>query len=128
MIKIDELDEIKDELQDKFGKFPVIVERLILTAILRFYVSFSQFERIVITRKKITLILPKGDKEEFYRDRFSILMQLIVAEYSKTIKFVQDKDVMKLESENNFNTPEEVLNSVISFFKKLILVFKMDIF
>lgn len=44
-------------------------------------------------------------------------MQLIVAEYSKTIKFVQDKDVMKLESENNFNTPEEVLNSVISFFK-----------
>ncbi len=128
MIKIDELDEIKDELQDKFGKFPVIVERLILTAILRFYVSFSQFERIVITRKKITLILPKGDKEEFYRDRFSILMQLIVAEYSKTIKFVQDKDVMKLESENIFNTPEEVLNSVISFFKKLILVFKMDIF
>ncbi|MBK7978654.1 MAG: transcription-repair coupling factor [Ignavibacteriae bacterium] len=128
MIKIDELDEIKDELQDKFGKFPVIVERLILTAILRFYVSFSQFERIVITRKKITLILPKGDKEEFYRDRFSILMQLIVAEYSKTIKFVQDKDVMKLESENNFNTPEEVLNSVISFFKKLILVFKIDIF
>ena len=70
MIKIDELDEIKDELQDKFGKFPVIVERLILTAVLRFYSSFAQFERIVITRKKITLILPKGENEDFYKNKF----------------------------------------------------------
>ncbi|MFZ1292516.1 MAG: transcription-repair coupling factor [Melioribacteraceae bacterium] len=127
MIKIDELDEIKDELQDKFGKFPVTVERLILTAILRFYASFTQFERIVITRKKVTLILPKGENEDFYKNRFSMLMQLIVSEYSKTIKFIQEKDVMKLESENKFNSAEEVLISTINFMKKLILIYKIDI-
>lgn len=127
MIKIDELDEIKDELQDKFGKFPVIVERLILTAVLRFYASFAQFERIVITRKKVTLILPKGENEDFYKNKFSILMQLIVSEYSKTIKFIQEKDVMKLESENKFNTAEEVLTSTLNFMKKLILIYKIDI-
>ncbi|MBK8944179.1 MAG: transcription-repair coupling factor [Ignavibacteriae bacterium] len=127
MIKIDELDEIKDELQDKFGKFPVIVERLILTAILRFYASFAQFERIIITRKKVTMILPKGDNEDFYKNKFTTLMEFIVSEYTKSIKLVQNNDAMKLEMENNFNTAEEMLTSIISFMKKLMLIYKIDI-
>ncbi|MCB9207265.1 MAG: transcription-repair coupling factor [Ignavibacteriales bacterium] len=120
MIKIEELDEIKDELEDKFGKFPVIVERLILTAILRFYVSFAQFERIVITRKKLILVLPKGDNEEFYKNKFAILMEHIVKNYSKEIKFVQAKDVMKLEYDIKDFSVEEILNYTISFVKEII--------
>jgi len=127
MVKLEELDEIKDEMVDKFGKLPVIINRLVLTAVLRFYSSFAQFERIVITRKKIVLILPKADNEEFYQTKLSTLMNLIVSEYSDTIKFVQIKDVMKLESDNYFDSPEEVLTSVINFIKKLLLVCKIDI-
>ncbi len=127
MIKIEELDEIKDEMVDKFGKLSVIINRLVQTAVLRFYSSFAQFERIVITRKKIVVILPKGDNEEFYQTKFAILMDLIVSEYSDTIKFVQNKEIMKLESINNFDSPEEVLNTIINFIKKLLLIYKIDV-
>jgi transcription-repair coupling factor (superfamily II helicase) len=127
MIKIEELDDIKDELIDKFGKLPVIINRLIQIAVLRFYASFAQFERIVITRQKITLILPKGENEEFYQTKFPELMQLIVTEYSDSIKFVQNNSVMKLEKDNSFNSIEEVLNAVTQFIKKLLLIYKIDV-
>ncbi|MCP5062284.1 MAG: transcription-repair coupling factor [Ignavibacteriae bacterium] len=112
MIKIEELDEIKDEMIDKFGKIPKIIELLIQTAILRFYASFAQFERVVITRKKIVLILPKGTNEEFYNNKFAKLMDFIVKNYSGKINFVQTKDVMKLETENKTDSPEEVLEEI----------------
>ncbi len=127
MVKINELEEIKDEMVDKFGRLPVVINRLILTAVLRFYASFAQFERIVITRKKIVLVLPKANNEEFYQNKFAALMNLIVTEYSKTIKFVQNKDVMKLESENNFDSIDEVLKSLISFNKKVLLLYKIEV-
>ena len=127
MLKIEELDEIKDEMIDKFGRLPVIINRLVLTAILRFYASFAQFERIVVTRKKISFLLPKGENEEFYQTKFASLMQLIVSEYSKTIKFIQNKEVMKLESVNDYDSPEEVLNTIISFVKKLLFIYKVDV-
>jgi transcription-repair coupling factor (superfamily II helicase) len=127
MIKLEELDDIKDELIDKFGKLPVIINRLIQIAVLRFYASFAQFERIVITRNKIILILPKGDNEEFYQNYFSKLMELIVSEYADTIKFVQNKDVMKLESKNDYDSVEEVLLIVTNFIKKLLLVYNIDV-
>ena len=127
MIKIEELEDIKDELIDKFGKLPIIINRLIQIAVLRFYASFAQFERIVITRKKIVLILPKGDNEGFYQNKFSKLMELIVSEYADSIKFVQNKDVMKLESKNEYNSVEEVLESVSNFIKKLLLIYKIDV-
>ena len=127
MIKLDELDEIKDEMIDKFGRLPVVINRLILTAILRFYSSFAQFERIVITRKKIVLMLPKAENEEFYQTKFAALMSLIVSEYSKTIKFVQNRDVMKLESDNNLDSADEVLKTIISFIKKVLVIYKIDV-
>lgn len=127
MIKLDELEEIKDEMKDKFGRFPIIVNRLILTAVLRFYASFAQFERIVITRKKMSLLLPKGDNEDFYKTKFASLMELIVADYSKSVKFVQNKDVMKLELNNESNSPEESLNLLIEFIKKVLLIYHIEV-
>ena len=127
MLKIEELDEIKDEMLDKFGKSPVIIERLIKTAVLRFYASFAQFERVVITRNKISLILPKGGNEEFYQNKFHKLMELIVSEYSDEIKFVQKKESMKLESENISDSPEEALQLIITFIKKVLLVYKISV-
>ncbi len=66
MVKIEELDEIKEEMIDKFGKLPVIINRLVLTAVLRFYASFAQFERVVVKRKKIVLLLPKRVTIRFF--------------------------------------------------------------
>ncbi len=127
MIKLEELSEIKEELEDKFGKFPVIIERLILTAVLRFYTSFVQFERVVITRKKIILILPKGDNEEFYTNKFTSMMEFVVKKYPKEIKFLQVKNVMKLEIDNKSDNPEAALNYTIDLINEFIELFNLDV-
>jgi len=124
MIKIEELEEIKDEMIDKFGKLPKIIDLLIQTAILRFHASFAQFERVVITRKKIVLLLPKGDNEEFYTNNFAKLMDFIVKEYSNKINFVQTKEVMKLETINSTDSPEEVLEETINVILEVLDVYK----
>ncbi|PID59361.1 MAG: transcription-repair coupling factor [Ignavibacteriae bacterium] len=126
MNKITELNDIKDEMIDKFGKLPVIINRLISVAIIRYYASFAQLERIVITRKKISILLPKAENEEFYKTKFSKLMEMIIADYSDKIRFVQKNDVMKLEEKNEYDSPEKVMNNIIAFIKKLLLVLNIE--
>ncbi len=122
MIKIEELEEIKEEMLDRFGKIPPNVERLILAAVLRFYSSFTFFERVVIQFNKITIVLPKGDKENFYQNKFIPLLTFINANYSKDIKFVQANETMKFEMNNKFGSAEAAMNFLIKFCKEIIEV------
>jgi transcription-repair coupling factor (superfamily II helicase) len=122
MLKIEELDEIKEELVDRFGRLSPNVERLILAATLRFYASVALFERIIVQLNKVTIILPKGDKELFYKDKFTLLLTFINKHYSKEIKFVQTNDNLKLEMNNKFNSPESVMDFLIKFCKEVIEV------
>ncbi len=123
----DEIDELKDELIDRFGNFPEIVNRLLLTATLKLYASYALFERIVIQRKNISIILPKGDKEDYYKVRFIELMRFILDEYKDEYKFVQQKDVMKLVKENKSAKPEDIMNELIEFSKRVIKLFGSEI-
>ncbi len=118
IVKTEEINEIKEDMEDRFGKIPKIVELLIMTAIIRYYASITLLERIVILRDKISIILPKTGREEFYQNKFPILMQLIMESYSKQIKFQQKKDVMKLEMKNEFRSSEEALNFVSDFLQE----------
>ena len=120
MIKIEELDEIIEEMTDRFGKIPPNVERLILAAVLRFYSSFALFERVVIQFKKITIVLPKGDKENFYQKKFIPLLTFINENYSKDIKFVQANETMKFEMNNKFGSAEAAMNFLIKFCTEVI--------
>lgn len=117
--EIAEIDEIKDEMIDRFGKLPVIIERLISTAVLRFYASYAMFERIVITENKIAMLLPKGEKEEFYQTKFTGLMQHILEKHQKTVQFVQNNNVMKLEMKNDFKFAELAVKAAIEFCKEI---------
>jgi hypothetical protein len=83
-------------------------------------------KRLIADPQRISLILPKGNNEEYYRTKFSSLMELIVSDYSSEIKFVQKNKSMKLESANIFNSPEEALKSIINFIKKLLTVLKIE--
>jgi len=122
MIKIEELEEIKEEMADRFGKIPPNVERLILAAVLRFYSSFALFERVVIQFNKITIVLPKGDKEKFYQNKFILLLTFINENYSKDIKFVQANETMKFEMNNKFGSAEAAMNFLIKLCKEIIEV------
>ncbi|MEN8191563.1 MAG: transcription-repair coupling factor [Bacteroidota bacterium] len=119
IVKIEEVDEIKEDMEDRFGKMPRIVELLMMTAILRYYASITLFERIVILRDRISIILPKADRDDFYQNKFSILMQLIMESYSKKVQLQQKKDVMKLEMKNEFRSNEDALNFLVNFIKEI---------
>lgn len=117
MKEVEEAEEIKEDISDKFGKLPEKVEQLVATAILRYYASRALFERIVIMEKKISLILPKGEKEDYYQNKFQKLMTFIMENYSRSIKFEQGKEVMKLVMPNNFDKPIAAIEYLIKFCK-----------
>lgn len=122
--KLEELSEIIEEMKDRFGPLPSIVRRLIETARLRFYASYALFERIIIQRKNIFIILPRGENEEYYKYKFIELMRFIMDEYKNQIKFVQQKEVMKLTIENKFTKPEEILDYLLEFCDKVVKLFE----
>ncbi len=116
---INELKEIQEEMIDRFGTIPPMVNRLIASALLKFYASLALFERVVIQRKNIILLLPNGKKEEYYKDKFPVLMNFIMKKYKNRINFSQQKDVLKLVIPNNFEKPESTLEFLVMFCKEV---------
>ncbi|MCK7527188.1 MAG: hypothetical protein MZV64_61060 [Ignavibacteriales bacterium] len=75
------------------------------------------FERIIIQRKNIFIVLPRGEKEDYYKYRFTVLMKHIMEKYSDTVKFNQQKETMRLIISNNFASPAALLENIIDFTK-----------
>lgn len=118
-----ELEETKEELVDRFGVLPILVKRLVATAVVKHYASKALFERVIMQRKQIIIILPRGLKEDYYTTRFPELMRYILDHYKTTIRFEQLKDTMKLIIPNNFASPEALLEYVVKFCKEIAKLF-----
>lgn len=121
---IEELNELVEEMIDRFGTIPALVNRLILAAKLRFFASYALFERIIIQRNVVIVILPKGEREEYYKFNFVEMMRYIMDEHKNKISFEQKKDVMRLTVKNDFETPEKLLEFLISFSENITDLFK----
>ena len=119
IVNIESINEIIEEMEDRFGKPPVMIERLIQTAKLRFFASVGLIEKISVNENKCTIILPKADREEYYHHKFPILLKYIIERFSKEIFFIQDKTSMKLEIKKKFSNPESVLNYLIELIKNI---------
>jgi transcription-repair coupling factor (superfamily II helicase) len=131
---ISEINEIEEEIIDRFGPLPLLVKRLIASASLKFYASYALIERVIIQRKEIILILPREDKEEYYKYHFLELLRFVMDKHKNDVKFVQQhlssskgKDIMKLIITNKFESPEKLLEYLISFCKEIIELFKVQI-
>ena len=120
---LEELNDLKDEMTDRFGPTPAFVNRLLLAATLRYYASYALFERIIIQRDNMIVILPRGEKEDYYKNQFLELMRFVSSEYKKEIKFEQKKNEMRLVILNNSKAPEEVLEKLIKFTKEVISIY-----
>jgi len=120
-----ELEDLKEEITDRFGPTPGLITRLLLAAALRYHASFALFERIIMQRKAVTIILPKGEKEDYYKHQFVELMRYILDEHKETVKFAQKKNVMKLVIKNKFKTPEDLLVYLIDFSNEVIKLFSV---
>jgi transcription-repair coupling factor (superfamily II helicase) len=124
---LSEIEELKEEMLDRFGVLPEVVKRLVLTATLKFYASFALFERVAIQRKNIFIILPRGEKEDYYKVRFVELMRFIMDHYKDKIKFSQQKEVMKLVIENRFEKAEDILSYLITFCGRISKLFGNEV-
>ena len=112
---LEEIADLVEEMKDRFGPLPTMVNLLISTAMLKFYASQALFERIIIQRKNIFLILPREEKEDYYKHQFSLLMKHIMEKYSDRVKFNQQKESLRLIITNNFKSPGELLEYLIDF-------------
>jgi hypothetical protein len=82
-------------------------------------------------RKAATILLPKGDREDYYKYKFIELMRFILAKHKEAVKFEQKNDVMKLIVKNNFSqrdgdpeSPEKLLEFLIQFSLDVSKLFK----
>jgi transcription-repair coupling factor (superfamily II helicase) len=123
---ISELEELTEEMKDRFGPLPVLVKRLIAAAGLKLNSSYALFERIIIQRKNIFIILPKGEKEDYYKYRFVELMRLVMNNYKDRVKFSQQKEVLKFSIPNNFESPEKLLEFLTGFSREVMDLFKQS--
>ncbi len=117
------IDETIEEISDKFGKFPLELERLFLAARLRLWASIILFEKISITKEKVVFFLPDGENEDFYKNKFSYLMKFIFEKHPD-FKFKQGKTKMSLEAKNFYPSPESSLQFAIRFCKEVNALFE----
>lgn len=110
----EELREFEQEFIDRFGKTPVMVNRLLACALLKLKASEVLFERVNIQRKVIVITLPKG-KDDFYEGQFALLMKYVDSLTTERCTFKQDKEVLKLIIENRFETPERSIDFLMKF-------------
>ena len=114
---VNEIDDIRDEMIDKFGKIPETVELLIHSAKLRYFASFAMFEKIVINEKISFLHFPKPEREDYYDNHFVKVMQWITDKYSRDVRFYQKNKIIKLEIKNKFPIVKQNLEFLIEFCK-----------
>ncbi len=115
-----EISEIIEEMEDRFGKIPQDTQLMIDVARLKLYASLLQFERVIINEKKFSIILPKASNQTFYDEKFTPLVSIMMNNYGKIFRLVQKQDSVKFEIKNNFYEPEKSLDFLIKMFKDLL--------
>ncbi len=124
---LEELEDLKEEMEDRFGPVPALVKRLLMIATLKYYSSYALFERIIMNKKSVTVLLPKGQKEDYYKYKFVELMRFILDEHKESVKFEQKEDTNETRSlKNNFETPEKLLEFLIDFSKSVRSLFESN--
>jgi len=119
MVKEEEVEEIKEELTDRFGKIPEQTELLIKTAILKFHASFVNFERIVISMQKVSIILPDGKNKIFYEEKFNPMVNFLLHKFGNKFQLIHKKENVKIELPTEGRSPEKILEMLINIAKGL---------
>ncbi len=120
IVNENEIPEIVDEMRDRFGEPPEQTRLMIAVASLKLYASLLQFERVVITEKKISLLLPKAENQTYYEEKFTPFISAVMNNYGNKFQLIQKKDSVKLEMPNRFAEPMQTLNFLIKFCKEIL--------
>ena len=109
----DELDSIKNELIDRFGRLPEEVESLFKHIEIKLILSSKGFEKIIISRDIIELFFNLKDEEIFSNGYFERVINYINSSLSDKSKLKQTKNSLSVEfrlaqSENSGNKLPEI--------------------
>jgi len=92
-----QLEECAEELRDRFGKFPAVVERLFGVVRLRLEASRSGFRKVGISDTEMEIEFPPESDTGFYEaDRFQQMMQTIGGLKGKGVALRQHGSLLKL--------------------------------
>jgi len=87
----EELDSVKEELMDRFGKFPEPVESLFRQVELKISASALGLERINIQKGEVDFYLDLKDDKFFTGGRFEKMINLMSEKNGENVKVVQTK-------------------------------------
>jgi transcription-repair coupling factor (superfamily II helicase) len=116
----DELNEVKEELVDRFGKLPEEVESLVKHIEIKIMLAEKGFEKIIISGDSVELFLDIKDEEIFSGGYFEKVVGYINSNLSNKSKLKQTKKslsiILRLSHHNN---PELKLNEIHNFVENI---------
>lgn len=116
----DELEAVKDELVDRFGRLPEVVESLIRHIEIKIMLADKGFEKIVISGDLIELFLDVNDNETFLGGYFEKVVDYINTSLASRSKLKQTKKSLSVQYRmNSYYNPEQKLDEVSRFVKAL---------
>jgi len=114
---LEDIDALKEEMYDRFGKIPDSVNDLIYLAILKYYASYALFEKIIIKKDSYTIILPDANENFYYDNYFQKFLQYLYANFSDKFKILQDNNILRIYFKHNFTDTTKLLLYLIDFCK-----------
>ena len=83
--KIKELNEIREEFQDRFGKIPQEIENLLFVVKLRIRAIPTGFSKVVLKQNKMVCEFPDDSNVDYYQNAFPAIMDLAQTFYNSKI-------------------------------------------
>lgn len=98
-----EIDELSDEIADRFGKLPPPTANLLTIIKIKINLEALRIPRLEMKGSKISLSLPSND-ENFYRSNFPHLMNSLDKMNDLTYRIVQERSEARIEIDFHTST------------------------
>jgi len=90
--KLEEIEDWKEEVRDRFGPIPEAGQNLILAAKIKLFASRNFFTKITVRSERMWIVCPRNNSEtgkNFYDDRFQPLLKKLQEEKENELQVVQ---------------------------------------
>ena len=109
---LEDVEDLQDEMIDRFGEFPKEVEYLFLISRIKVYAKKQKIDSIVQKKNEIWMLMDSSP------DQVGKVVELS-AKYVKHIRLGQEGDKLKIITEQNRTTIEDQIKVIEAFLKEL---------
>lgn len=118
--RIEEIEIIKSELEDRFGRLPVEVQSLLKHIEIKLKLSSSGFKKIYVSFNNLSLFIDSENEDVFKGDYFQKIVNLLNDLNNGKLLIKQDKNSLKLEFKlNSYKDASEKLQEILCISDKL---------